>query len=147
MSPLAAGTVLVALERQDNTGADVIFMKTAADADGNFNFCPLPTGATVDVVAVGINGAGVAYNATVAVGVPGGTNLGAIPLTAETGASTGPATFQGFITASIGSTPATIDVAVSARQTINVGPGVTRPVTIPSEGNSTPTVTTQSNSI
>ena len=138
--PISTGTngrVLVALEQRDTAGTDVIFEQTATDANGNFNFCPLPAGATFDIVAVAINGAGGAYNATVAVGVPGGTNLGKIPLTAETGTSTGPTTFQGFVTAK--STPTAvgnIDAAVSALQTISLGSGVTRDVTIPAEGSS-----------
>jgi len=138
-APIVGGTVIVALERQDNTGNDTVFMQAAADSSGNFNFCPLPSGAVFDVVVVAINGAGVAYNATVEAGVPGGTNVGNMLLFAETGSLLGPATFQGFVTASTGTppttTPATIDALVSAIQTITLGSG-TRPVTIPAEGNS-----------
>jgi hypothetical protein len=134
------------LEQPDNSGADVIFLQTAADALGNFNFCPLPGGATFDVVVVAINGAGVAYNATVAVGVVGGTALGAIPLVAETGVATGPATLQGFVTATTGVAPATIDATMSALQTITLTGGVNRLLTIPSEGNSTPNISVESNS-
>ncbi len=134
----ATGAVLVALEQQapDGSGTDIIFEETTTDSNGNFNFCPLPSGATFDVVAVAINGTGVAYNATIAVGVPGGTNLGKIPLTPETG-STGPTTFQGFVTAKSGSAAATIDASVSALQTISTGNNLTRDVTIPAEGTST----------
>jgi hypothetical protein len=140
------GKVLVALEQQaqDGSGSDVIFEQTVADSNGNFNFCPLPSGATFDVVAVAINGVGVAYNATVAVGVPGGTNLGKIPLAPETGTSTGPTTFQGFVTAKSGSAAATIDASVSALQTISIGNNLTRDVTIPSEGASTATLSVAS---
>jgi hypothetical protein len=108
--------VLVALEQQaqDGSGTDVIFEETVADSNGNFNFCPLPSGATFDVVAVAINGSGVTYNATVAVGVPGGTNLGKIPLTAEAG-TTGPTTFQGFVMAKSGSAAAIVAREQSAR--------------------------------
>ncbi|HEV8422714.1 MAG TPA: hypothetical protein VGQ40_05170, partial [Chthoniobacterales bacterium] len=70
--------------------------------------------------------------ATVAVNVPGGSSLGKIPLTPETG-SAAPATLQGFVTAKSGSTPATIDAAVSALQTVSLGNGLTRDVTIPAE--------------
>jgi hypothetical protein len=132
--PGTTGAVLVALEQQDSTGTDVIYQETAVDSSGNFNFCPLPSGAMFDVVAVAIDGNGVAYNATVAAGVPGGTSLGKIPLTKETGASTGPTTFQGFVTATSGSTGAAIDASVSAVQTISLGSSVTRDVTIPAEG-------------
>ena len=137
-APIVGGTVIVALERQDNTGTDTIFMQAAADSSGNFNFCPLPSGAVFDVVVVAINGAGVAYNATVEAGVPGGTNVGNILLFAETGSLLGPATFQGFVTATTGTapaTPATIDALVSAIQTVTLSSG-SRPVTIPAEGNS-----------
>jgi hypothetical protein len=142
---IVGGTVIVALEQPDATGADAIFMQTAADPNGNFNFCPLPANGTFDVVVVAINGAGVAYNATIAVGVLGGTALGTIPLIAESGASTAPATLQGFVTATTGTAPATADAAVTAEQIINLGNGMLRPVAIPAEGNSTPTIMLQSN--
>jgi hypothetical protein len=142
--PVAGGTVLVALEQLDSSGTDVIFMQKAADSNGNFNFCPLPTGATFDVVAVAINGAGVAYNATIGVGVPGGTNLGAIPLAIETGPPAGPATLKGFLTATTGSAPATVDASVAALQTITPSGLAARPVTIPAEGTSTTNIAIQS---
>ena len=143
MLPIVGGTVLVALEQQDASHTDVIFEESAADSGGNFNFCPLPTGATFDVVVVAINGTGVAYNATVAIGVPGGTNLGAIPLIAEAG---GPATFQGFVTATTGSAAATIDASVSALQTFSLPGGATLTATIPAEGNSVSSISVDSNS-
>ena len=143
MMPIAGGTVLVALEQQDASHADVIFEESAADSGGNFNLCPLPTGATFDVVVVAINGAGVAYNATVAVGVPGGTNLGAIPLTAEAG---GPTTFQGFVTATTGSAAASIDAIASALQTFSLPGGAALTATIPAEGNSLSNFSVDSNS-
>jgi len=143
MLPIAGGTVLIALEQQDASHTDVIFEESAADSSGNFNFCPLPTGATFDVVVVAINGAGVVYNATAAVGVPGGTNLGAIPLTAEAG---GPATFQGFVTATTGSAAATVDASVSALQTFTLPGGGSLTATIPAEGNSLSNISVDSNS-
>lgn len=133
-APIVGGTTIVALEKPDSTGTDVIMEEADADSSGNFNFCPLPAGSTFDVVVVAINGAGVAYNATVAVGVPGGTSLGTIPLNPETGTATGPATFQGFVTATTGTAPATIDALVSAIQTITPSGGSPLPVTIPAEG-------------
>ena len=139
------GAVLVALEQQDS-GTDVIFQQTVADSNGNFNFCPLPSGTTFDVVAVAINGAGIVYNATVAVGVPGGTNLGKIPLTPEVGSSTAPATFTGFVTAKSGVAAATIDASVSALQTISLGNSLTRDVTIPAEGTSIANLSVSSSS-
>ena len=145
MLPVAGGTVLVALEQLGDSQTDVIFMQTAADSGGNFNFCPLPAGATFDVVAVAINGAGLAYNATVAVGVPGGSNLGTIPLTPETGATPGAATLQGFVTATKGSASASIDAAVSALQTISLPSGAPLAVTIPAEGSSVSNISVDSN--
>lgn len=136
MMPVMGGVTLVALEKADSNGVDRIFMQAAADANGNFNFCPLPMGATFDVVVVAINGAGVAYNATVITGVPGGTSLGKIPLVAEMGTATGPGTIQGTVTALNGATGGTIDVALSALQSITTASGSLQ-VTIPLQGNST----------
>ena len=144
--PIAGGTTIVALEEQDSTGADVIFMQSAADSNGNFNFCPLPTGAVFDVVAVAVNGAGVAYNATIATGVPGGTALGPIPITAELVAPTGPVTFQGYVTATTGTAPASVVASVSALQQITLAGGGTREVTIPAELASQSNIALQSNS-
>jgi Domain of unknown function (DUF4382) len=143
--PIAGGTVIVALEQQGNSNADTIFMQAAADSEGNFNFCPLPTGTVFDVVVVAINGAGVAYNATVATGVPGGTNLGAIPLVPETGPSSAPATLQGYVTATTGSAVASIDVSVSALQTVTLGSGASLTVTIPGENGSISNISLNSN--
>jgi Domain of unknown function (DUF4382) len=143
MLPIVGGTVLVALEQQNASHTDVIFEESAADSGGSFNFCPLPTGAPFDVVVVAINGAGVVYNATVAVGVPGGTNLGAIPLTAEAG---GPTTFQGFVTATTGSAASTVDASVSALQTFTLPGGGSLTATIPAEGNSLSNISVDSNS-
>jgi len=66
VQPISGGTVMVALEKQDGTGTDVIYEQAVADSSGNFNFCTLPSGATFDVVVVAIDGGGVAYHATVA---------------------------------------------------------------------------------
>src|SRR5215469_1210955 len=143
--PIVGGTVLVALEQPDNTGTDVIFMQAAADSGGNFNFCPLASGATFDVVVVAINGAGVAYNATMAFGVPGGTALGTIPLVPESGASTAPPTFECFVTATTGSAAAMVEESVSALQTVSVG-GMMHPVTIPAESTSIAVISVDSNS-
>ena len=134
ISLAATGAVLVALEQPDSTGTDVIFREMVADAAGNFNFCPLPSGAIFDVVAVAINGNGAAYNATVAANVPGGQNLNLIPLSIETVSPNMPTTFQGVVTAS-GGNPS-IDVLVSALQSVNLPNIGTRMVTIPAEGGS-----------
>jgi hypothetical protein len=138
-----AGNVQVALEQPDQvTGIDRIVMQSSADSNGNFNFCPLPTG-MFDVVVVGIGPANMPYNATTVLNVPNGTNLGAIPLVAEVGA-TAPAVFQGFVTATNGMAGGTIDVSLSALQSVPTGPTTTLQVTIPLQNipatNTTPEV-------
>lgn len=124
-----AGSVQVAVEQPDSTGVDRIVMQTVADSNGNFNFCPLPTG-TFDIVIVGIGPANVPYNATTVLNVPNGTNLGTIPLIAEVGA-TAPAVFQGFVAATNGAAAGTIDVSLSALQSAPTGVTTTLQVTIP----------------
>src|SRR5258707_1589392 len=127
-----AGKVLVAIERTDSTGVDRIVMQMAADANGNFRFCPLP-GGPFDIVIDGVNANNLPYNATVVLNVPNGTNLNMIPLIAETGA-TAPAVLQGFVTATKGASPATADVTLAALQTVSPGgTSATRQITIPLE--------------
>jgi hypothetical protein len=123
------GSVQIAIEQQDATGVDRIVMQATADSNGNFRFCPLPPG-SFDLVIVGIGPANLPYNATTVLNIPNGTNLGAIPLVAEAGA-TAPAVLQGVVTATTGTTPATIDVSVSALQTVPSGNNTTLQVTIP----------------
>ncbi len=124
-----SGNVIVALEQPDSTGVDRILMQTGADPQGNFRFCPLPTG-TFDIVVVALGAANLPYNATAVVNVPNGTNLNVIPLVAEAGA-TGPAILQGFVTAKTATAGATVDVSLAALQSISVSSGVTRQLTIP----------------
>ena len=125
------GTVLVAIEQPDSTGVDRIVMEAAADSNGNFRFCPLPSG-PFDIVIVAIGPSNLPYNATSVVNVPNGTDLGAVPLVAELGASA-PAILQGFVTASSSSGGASADITLSALQTIsfNSSMPVTRQLTIP----------------
>ncbi len=144
--PVAGGTVLVALERKDATGADAIFLETAVDSSGSFNFCPLPAGATFDVVATAVNGQGVAYNATVVLSVPGGTNVGNISLLPESGALTAPATLQGNVTAANGTAAGTIDAAVTAQQEVKLPGGATLLVAIPAEPGSVHNIAVNSTS-
>ena len=134
-----AGNVIVALEQPDSKGIDRIVMQAAADSQGNFRFCPLPTG-TFDVVVVALGPANLPYNATAVVNVPNGANLSGIPLVAETGAS-GPAILQGFVTAKTATAGATADVTVAALQTINVSSSTTRQVTIPLQNTQATTAT------
>lgn len=124
-----AGDVQVAIEQPDSSGIDRIVMQATADSNGNFNFCPLPTG-TFDIVVVAIGPGNLPYNATTVLNVPNGTNLGSVPLIAETGA-TGPAVFQGFVTATNGAAAGTIDVSLSALQSVPTGAATSLQVTIP----------------
>ena len=124
-----AGSVMVAIERTDSTGVDRVLMQTTADSQGNFRFCPLPLG-TFDVVAVALTTGNAPYNATAVVNVANGSNLGAIPLVAETGA-TGPAILQGFVTATTATGGATVDVSLAALQTISLSGNVTRQLNVP----------------
>jgi hypothetical protein len=127
--PVAGATV--ALENTDKSGTDRIFMEALTDSGGHFSFCPLPMGAVFDVVVDAVAISGTAYNATVVVNVPGGTDVGTLPLVAETGTPNGPATIQGIVTALNGAVGANIDVSTSALQSVSLSGGATRPVTIP----------------
>ncbi len=127
--PIAGATV--ALENGDKSGTDRIFMEALTDSGGHFSFCPLPMGAVFDVVVDAVNSSGTAYNATVVVNVPGGTNVGALPLVAETGTTIGPGTIQGIVAAVNGTAGANIDVSTSALQSVSLSGGGIRPVTIP----------------
>ena len=130
---------IVTLQFADKSGTDRIAMQQVTDSTGNFGFCPLPSGAMFDVVTDALTASGTAYNATVVLNVPGGTNLGAVPLVAETpptaGTSTGPGTIQGTITAINGTTGASIDVDVSALQSVTVS-GTIHTFTVPLFANS-----------
>jgi len=122
---------IVTLQFADKSGTDRIVMQQLTDPTGHFSFCPLAAGAVFDVVADAIISSGAAsstvttaYDATVVFNVTGGTNLGAIPLVAETpataGASTAPGTIQGTITAINGTTGAIIDADISALQSVTI---------------------------
>jgi hypothetical protein len=126
-----AGTVLVAIEEPDSTGIDRILMETAADASGNFRFCPLPSG-TFDIVIVAVGPNNLPYNVTSVLNVPNGTNLNTIPLVAEVGAPA-PAVLQGFVTASTTTGGASVDVSLAALQSVSVGTTmtITRQLNIP----------------
>ena len=127
---------MVALEMPDANSIDRVFMQAATDSSGNFNFCPLPNGAAFDIVVDALPSSGTAYNATLVLHVPGGTKFAKpIPLIAETaatpGASTGPGTIQGFVTAiASGTTGASIDAATSALQTVSLSGGGSVTVTV-----------------
>jgi hypothetical protein len=140
--PIAGATV--ALENKDNCGTDRIFMEALTDSGGHFSFCPLPMGAVFDVVVDAVSSSGTAYNATVVVNVPGGTDVDTLPLVAEIGTPNGPATIQGTVTALNGTVGANIDVSTSALQSVSLSGGAMRPVTIPLLQGSTANVAVQS---
>jgi len=161
-APISGGQLTVALEQPDGTGTDVVFTQTTPDASGHFSFPVLPLATQFDLVAVAVNGSGVAYDATVIVGIPPGSNLGPIPLIPETSGATGLAKIEGFVTASSSSGPSSIRATVSAVQTIDISNGIsvpvstpqtvtlaganTRPITIPGEPGTSADVLVQSNS-
>jgi hypothetical protein len=142
LQPIAGATV--ALENSDKSGTDRIFMESLTDSDGHFGFCPLPMGAVFDVVVDAVSSSGTAYNATVLVNVPGGTDVGALPLVTETGTTKGPGTIQGIVTALNGPAGANIDVSTSALQTVSLSGGANRPVTVPLLQGSTSNVAVES---
>ena len=116
---ISGGKVVVALEQPDSTGIDRVVMETVPDATGNFVFCPVPAG-TYDVVAVAINGQGVAYGATVTTGVQPGNALTQVPLAPTTGTSTAPATITGQITTvNASNTGTSADISLSTLQSIS----------------------------
>jgi Domain of unknown function (DUF4382) len=141
MQPVAGATVT--LQFADTSGTDRIMMQATTDSNGHFGFCPLPAGAVFDVVTDAMTASGTAYDVTVVFNVTGGTNLGAVPLVAETpataGASTGPGTITGAITAINGTTGASIDATVSALQTVTVS-SVSHTFTVPLFPNSNASV-------
>lgn len=139
-NPIANGKVFVAVEQPDSSGVDRIVMQASADATGNFNFCPLPTG-TYDVVAVAVDANGNAFASSIVIGVPAGTALNKIPLTAIPGPAMAPATIDGTVTAASGANGAGVDVAMSALQSVTLTSG-SRLVTIPVLPNSAGIVTT-----
>ncbi len=124
--PLVGGTAIVALEQRDASGVDRVIMQTTADANGNFTFCPVPTG-TYDVVAAGVNGSNLAYAATVTTGVAQGTAMGNVPLVAQTGINTTQGSITGQVTTAGASGGVVSDITLSALQPI-AGPTL---VTIP----------------
>jgi hypothetical protein len=141
MQPIAGA--MVTLQSPDNTGVDrIAAAPKLTDSTGHFRFCPLPAQA-FDVVVDAMTSSGAAYDATIILNATGGTDLGAIPLVAEipatSGASTGPGTIQGAITAINGTTGASIDATVSALQTVMVS-GASHTFTVPLFANSTSSV-------
>lgn len=145
-APIAGAQV--ALEQPDNNGVEHIFMQAAADSNGNFRFCPLPTGATFDVVADAAASSGVAYNATALLHVPIGTAIGTLPIVGEGGASSAPGVIQGQVTAANGTTGVSADISLTAMQAVNNPSGGTLQIATPLlntiQQSSTPSVAIES---
>ncbi|HKW63818.1 MAG TPA: DUF4382 domain-containing protein [Candidatus Acidoferrum sp.] len=138
--PIVGATVT--LQSPDITGVDrIVAAPKMTDSTGHFRFCPLPAQA-FDIVVDAMTSS-TAYDATAIFNVTGGTDLGAIPLVAETPAtseaSTGPGTIQGTITAINGTTGASINATLSALQTVMVS-GASHTITVPLFANSTSSV-------
>ncbi len=95
------GKVMVALEQPDSKGVDRVVMSTMASSNGTFAFCPIPAG-TYDVVVVGMNSSGQAYQPSIVTGVKNGETTGTIDLYASTGGSNGAVTLNGLTTSSTG---------------------------------------------
>lgn len=116
--PIVGGTVVVAAEQADANGIDRVLMTTVADpTTGGFVFCPLPAG-NYDIVAVAVDGTGMAYSAGVETGLQPGDTAGSIPLVS----SGTQATINGQVTTqSSASAGTSADVNVAALQQANVG--------------------------
>lgn len=111
------GAVLVALEQKDASGVDRIVMSTMAGADGSFVFCPIPAG-MYDVVIVGVNANGVAYQPSIITGVSNGQTTGNVTLWPGTAGTQGAATFNGTVTSQNSANAGTVaDVELSALET------------------------------
>ena len=133
--PIVGGNTVVALEQNDGNGVDRVVMETVTDANGTFSFCPVASG-TYDIVIAAVNGAGVAYAATVITGVQSSAALGQVPLTT----ALAPASIMGTITTSTGSAATSADLTLSALQSIVVS-GSNLLVTVPLAAQSASTAT------
>jgi hypothetical protein len=111
--PLTGALVVVALEKRDSSGVDRVILSTAADQNGDFTLCPVPTD-TYDLVATAVKN-GTAYAATVLTGVQAGNVVGNVPLfpTSNNG-SNGTASFQGNVSTTGASGGISEDVRLSA---------------------------------
>jgi hypothetical protein len=139
---IIAGNTIVALEQKDSSGVDRVIMETTTDGTGAFVFCPVAAG-SYDVVAVSSNGTLITYGATIITGVQPGNSPGTVPLVAQAGMVTSPASITGQITTSTGSAGTAADIALSVLQPV-LENGATVLVTIPlaAQSSSTASVTT-----
>lgn len=141
---ISGGVTVVALEQRDTAGVDRVIMETVTDSSGGFVFCPVPAG-SYEVVAAAVNGLETAYGATIITGVQPGNALGTVPLVAETGINTTPASITGQITTSAGSAGTSADIALSALQLVVVtGSNVLVTIPLAQQSMATAIVTTTS---
>jgi hypothetical protein len=135
---ISGGRVVVALELKDGSGTDRVIQATVPDGTGAFSFCSLPAG-NYDVVAIATNGLNVAYGATLAAGVPPGTNVGNIPIFPQPGPNQAPANITGQITTVGASGGVSVDLSVSMLQSISVA-GKSLSFTVPQVAPLAPTL-------
>jgi hypothetical protein len=139
------GQVLVAIEQKDSTGVDRIIMSTAAESDGSFVFCPIPSG-SYDVVIVGVRSDGTAYQPSIVTGVANGQTTGTVNLyTAQVGTSGG-VQILGAVTSQNSANQGTItDAQVSALETAPAG-GTTYTIPDLQQSTATPALETAATS-
>lgn len=124
---ISGGATIVALEQKDSSGVDRVVMQTVTDSSGAFSFCPV-AGGTYDVVVAAVSGTQVAYAVTVITGVQPGNALGSVPLVAQSGMSTAPASITGQVTTSTGTAATAADISLSALQPISSSVLITVPL-------------------
>jgi hypothetical protein len=111
------GEVTVALEQKDASGVDRIVMSTLARSDGSFVFCPIPSG-SYDVVIVGEDVNGTAYQPSIVTGVANGQTVGSVSLYIGPGTTTSLVQLSGDVTSQNSASQGTaVDVSVSALET------------------------------
>jgi hypothetical protein len=117
-NPPGSGQVVVALEQKDASGVDRIVMSTLAASDGSFVFCPVPSG-TYDVVILGADAQGTAYQPSIITGVSNGQTVGTVDLYSGPGTTTSTVQLSGGVTSQTGTSQATVaDVSLSALETV-----------------------------
>jgi hypothetical protein len=143
-TPLAGGKEIVALE-QNVGGTETLIMEATPDSNGNWVLCPVPPG-TYDVVAVAVDGANVAYAATITTGVQPGNALGAIPMVPDPGGLSD-ASITGNVNTSTGSAAVSEDITLAAVQTVTLNSAsVNVIIPLASQSETEATVTTSNTS-
>ncbi len=116
------GKVIVALERQDGTGASKIVRTILADADGSFVFCPRPSG-SYDVVIVGTGADGTFYQPSILIYVGTTADVGKVKLFPVTPAADSMVTLTGKVTTQTGTlapTPADLILTILEKTADNI---------------------------